>query len=672
VLFSLFNLSIALAVSAIDVPVSDVWVYAPTVEAKARLETVGMGWAEGSEGGWLRMHGGPAELARLELSDLPWRYAAKDLVPETAYQSPEEMVAALEALALSSPERVTLVDLGWSVNGRPVVGVRISFADTPSGHWRILGAHHGDETSSAELALFTAQSLATTEDPALLDLLERDAVWIVPHINPDGIENLRRTNDNGVDLNRNYDFEWSSTEWAAGAHWFSEPETRNVRTLGATVQFGAGLSMHSGATNLGWVWNYTTDPTQDAEIVAALAGAYGESCTQPGFYLTNGAEWYITHGDTTDWSYGRHGVLDYTLEVTNRKNPNASTMSEALDNHLPGVHAFLMWPWLMRGLVQDAETGRGIPATIQRNDAPWPFTTGLQGRFSRPVASGTFGVTVSAPGYAAVDVELSTDSGAIPTIELTPTHISSARPNPRLLSRSGDGFFTLDVEADSVTLIRPGEAPSIAERQDDGWHVGLEAISPGLWSLDIDGMVAPRVLFVGELDTAVSLESVDTDSDGTLELHGEGFGRGCQIWGIWGTDRGMTPVTVLSVSESIIVLDPVGIPLESETVDLLLVTNGRQVVLLNIGGDVVLDTGVTPADTGVTPDTEDTDTDSGSTSPQNGDPTRPPDDAIEGDVERGPSIAKPVGCGCGTGALYPSAWALVILLLVPSTRRHHC
>src|SRR4051812_24903832 len=66
----------------------------------------------------------------------------------------------------------------------------------------VLGAIHGDELSSASLALHWIR-LATDEKPQLPQAVH----WrFVPVVNPDGLlaRPPRRTNASGVDLNRNF------------------------------------------------------------------------------------------------------------------------------------------------------------------------------------------------------------------------------------------------------------------------------------------------------------------------------------------------------------------------------------------------------------------------------------------------------------------------------------
>lgn len=297
-----------LAASALAAPVQ-AWVNLGPPESAEIVRELGLGYAEGHNGDWVRFDGEPAMFDGLDQAGVAWSPVAIPPPLPLEYHSPTEMVRALDALVAAAPELVARVDLGQSHQGQPIVGLRISATDAPALNWRILGAHHGDEPPSAELALATAQALVAgyPDDPDIQARLSQDAVWVVPHVNPDGVAAGSRYNDATVDLNRNYGYLWSVTEYRSGSGAFSEPETRAIQALGGWTPFAAGLSMHAGEANLGWVWNHSTDPTPDAAVLEALAQSYADHCSWSGFWLTNGAEWYQTKGDTNDWSYGRWG-----------------------------------------------------------------------------------------------------------------------------------------------------------------------------------------------------------------------------------------------------------------------------------------------------------------------------------------------------------------------------
>jgi len=557
------------------------------------------------------------------------------------------MVAALETLASENPELVQLVDLGWSLENRPLLAVRVTAADAPEGHHRVLGAHHGDEPASGELTLLAARTLVEgqTSDPDIAALLSRDAVWFLPHLNPDGIDDVRRTNARGVDLNRNYDYEWSDSSYQGGEAAFSEPESRALRAWASWVPFSTGLSLHAGAANIGWVWNYTKDRSPDESLLSELADVYADSCSQPGFWTTNGADWYITHGDSTDWSYGRHGTLDYTLELSQDKSPTEEELADTLVAHLPGLVQFLVAPARVRVQVVDAETGHGMPAQVRDSADGWPGWSGPVGTWSRPLPdAGSVTLVAEAPGYASAELEVEADS-ARATLALTRETVVALRPEPALLSRSGEGRFHLSEDVTTVALSRPGEASVVLDTDAGDWLAPLDELAPGPWTLETNVGVAPRALFVGELDSDVEIEDTNVSGTTTIELHGTGFGRGSQGWLLSGEARLPLPVEVLAETDEAVTLGLENLEELEAPIDLWLVSGGHHLAVLDLEGAQVIDTGA-PEDTG-TLDSGDGQTDTGgekapATTP--GDPPR--------------------GCGCTASIRpgYPGLLAVIGLL----------
>jgi len=126
----------------------------------------------------------------------------------------------------------------------------------------------------------------------------------------------------GVDLNRNYGYQWNATvesgstdpnaEDFRGPAPFSEPETRALRDLVLQHNFKYAISFHSGAECVVYPWGYTTEPAPDEEkfieIASEIAGItdvwYGQS-----------GDWYTTSGVWDDWMYGNRNVLALTCEI---------------------------------------------------------------------------------------------------------------------------------------------------------------------------------------------------------------------------------------------------------------------------------------------------------------------------------------------------------------------
>ena len=642
-MLSLLSLLLVSVASAAP-PDGEAWVRARLLDPVDRAEAaaLGVGFLEGGRGPWRHLAVTPAQAEALSargiaLSPLP-------LPPPDAadgYPSPEGLTDALLALAEAHPALAEPVQIGLSEQGRGIWALRISASPAPAVGWRVLGDHHGDEPSSGVVALATAEHLlgAYGADPALTALLDSDAVWIAPMVNPDGVALASRYNANTVDLNRNYGHEWSPTAFRAGPSPFSEPETRAVRAHGAWTALGAGLSMHSGETNLGWVWNHSTAPTPDATLLEEMARSYGAACATPGFWITNGAEWYPTTGDTNDWAYGRHGVLDFTLEVTLDKAPPAGTLPAVIDDHVPAVMALLTWPHRATGQVVDAETGLPTPATVQLGGAR--LTTGPGGRFGRPVGAAPVIAEVSAPGYHPASVSIR--PGEPIEVRLTPAALTPVRSAPPVLSQSGDGVFHIDTTAGSVSLVRPGELSVAATPSGGGWQVDPGRLAPGPWTLVVDGAVAPRALFVGEHDDRVRIGSV-TLTGAAVHLEGQGFGAGTRAWALAGVARSPVPVGVLSRSATAIELDTRTLEGLEDPVDLLVLSSGYQLAVVDVFGEAEVDTGAPGGtDTGTRDD--------------------------PGGRER-VSTASPraPGCGCQASPAVPAA-SLVVTLLVAIRRR---
>ncbi len=568
------------------------WVEVPDAATMARTHALGLGFLEQSEGRWLRFSASPESAAALAASGLNWRVAEvpppSDLDAE--YHSPDEMEEALRALAAAHPDRARLVQMGVSVEGRPLLALQLGAWDAPQLQWRVLGAHHGDERPSGELALALAQTLLSADgaDPDRTALLDRDSIWIWPQVNPDGMAAGRRNNSRGVDLNRNYDFQWAEGASGSGGQPFSEPETRAVAALSAWTGLGAGLSLHAGATNLGWVWNYSTTAPPDEPLVADMAARFAELCTQSGFWITNGADWYRTYGDTNDWSYGRYGTLDFTLELSVDKSPPGTELDALLARYLPASLDFFAWGPRVAGQLLDADSGRPIPGTVII-DGGQPLVTGPDGRFGRPVAPGdSVSLTLSAPGYQGRSLVVARDGDAGP-LALSPLNLAPLRPSAPLLSQGGEGCLLLEGAAADIRLVRPGQRDQLPQPDGDcALALDLTAMLPGPWTLVVDGQVGPRSVFIGEIDDRVQILDVDHQGD-HLWLEGAGFGEGSQAWAFWGVDRSPVALTVLSEDGERIALDVGEIPDLDEPVDLLLWSAGAQLAVVDAFAEAAVD-----------------------------------------------------------------------------------
>jgi hypothetical protein len=494
-------------------------------------------------------------------------------VPLPGYHTPESGDALLDALAAASP-RAGRVRIGTSTEGRPIEGIWLG-QDPVSGARavRVLGTHHGDEPTSYEVTLAFVERLATTDgtDPAVTSLLDSATVWVVPLVNPDGLVAGSRMSATGVDLNRNYDFEWSVMEPGAGPAPFSEPETRAIRAMGTWTRPYVALTLHAGAANLGWPWNYTTDLAPDALELQALAESYAGLCTMPGFWITQGADWYLSRGDTNDWAYGHHGTFDLTLEVSVEQTPPADALPVLAAQHLDAMIALLGTVPSVEGTVTDATTGWPIDAWLEVGGAafrsdPW---SGAYAQLAAPGADAH--VEVTAFGYESATIETVGTGPATADVALEPVALGEGWVAPSVVRE--EQLVTIPgVGEGIVTLLHPSGPLSFVARRGT---VLLDpaTMTPGAWSVQRpDGTVLSRALWVDDPNGA-RIDAWSAETDQGVEITGEGFGAGARATAFVGATRRVVPIDVAFVSETTLQLATDDLP-EDDRVDVAVWTNG--------------------------------------------------------------------------------------------------
>ncbi len=263
------------------------------------------------------------------------------------YHSYAELEASLEALERSHPEIAQLSTIGLTLENRKIFALKISdnvARDEEEAEVLFLGCHHAREWISVDVPFLLAQYLLENyaSDPQVRRAVDQSEIWLVPLVNPDGLEysihsyrywrKNRRLNADGsfgVDLNRNYGYGWGydnsgsspepGSEVYRGPSPFSEPETRAVRDLFDQRQFRALVSYHSFSQVILYPWGFITTPTDQDALHMSLASAMSTlmETVNGRFYGfgASSASLYLTNGDTTDWAFGVAGIPAYTIEL---------------------------------------------------------------------------------------------------------------------------------------------------------------------------------------------------------------------------------------------------------------------------------------------------------------------------------------------------------------------
>lgn len=246
--------------------------------------------------------------------------------------------------------------LGRSVLGRQIPLLRLGEGKI---HLLYVGAHHGAEGMTAGFLLrFLSEFLAahragrTIEGVDPVFLLSVRTLWIVPALNPDGVElvehglassgflseRIRRMNGGsedcstwqanarGVDLNHNYDAGFRAYKGVesslgilggaptrySGEYPESEPETAALARFVRSVPLSMILSLHTQGREIYFTSQGRSLPGQ-AAVAARFAAMTGYRVAVP-----SGAAAY---GGLTDWAVGRLGIPAFTVECGEGKNP---------------------------------------------------------------------------------------------------------------------------------------------------------------------------------------------------------------------------------------------------------------------------------------------------------------------------------------------------------------
>lgn len=153
------------------------------------------------------------------------------------------------------PAGWTTAGVGSSVQGRDITAL-VHPVDGFRRRVLVIGGLHGNEPVSPP----TVRGLVTADHG------DDTEVWLVPEANPDGVAAGMRCNANGVDLNRNFGWDWRPEDGGPSAA--SEPETQALVRLVESLQPDVVVWVHQP---YGYV--ASIGPTPDALQQAWAVGA---------------------------------------------------------------------------------------------------------------------------------------------------------------------------------------------------------------------------------------------------------------------------------------------------------------------------------------------------------------------------------------------------------------
>ncbi|KAM6153631.1 carboxypeptidase M isoform 3-T3 [Erethizon dorsatum] len=267
------------------------------------------------------------------------------------YHHQEEMEAFLKSVAQNYSSITYLHSIGKSVKGRNlwvlVVGQFPKEHRVGIPEFKYVANMHGDETVGRELLLHLIDYLVTRhgKDLEITSLINSTRIHIMPSMNPDGFEAVRkpdcyysngRENYNQYDLNRNFPdaFEYNNVS--------RQPETLAVMKWLKSETFVLSANLHGGALVASYPFDngapatgtsHSRSLTPDDDVFQHLAHTYASrnpNMTKPDQCknkmnfpngVTNGYSWYPLQGIKGQvFDQNKNPLPNVIVEVQDRKH----------------------------------------------------------------------------------------------------------------------------------------------------------------------------------------------------------------------------------------------------------------------------------------------------------------------------------------------------------------
>ena len=377
--------------------------------------------------------------------------------------------------------------IGYSgVDYLPIWAIKLSFnadIDEDEPRMLILGQCHAEEIYGVEIAIELIEWLLDPFNNAnpiyiqsILSILNNSEVWVIPTHNPEGLDVVHGWYDSsdlwqqdvsfrknkydanmngifdfvqgigadidGVDLNRNYDFNWifgdelnqldtgcsgnpsylSDYDYYRGPYPFSESEIIAIRDFAIDNSFLLSIAYHSSRSGCqsekvisSWLWE-DEKGAPDFPVISMLGEEISQRIPREdglGYYSPSNS--ISMRGNAHDWFYNETGCIQYLIETgTSDMQPDdINLIEDTIDRNMQGLLYLLKKGsgttiqegpevYQVSGIVTD-NNGEPIIAEVKiiELDGPMlkPRYTDNFGRFRRILIAGSYTLEVSAFGY---------------------------------------------------------------------------------------------------------------------------------------------------------------------------------------------------------------------------------------------------------------------------------
>lgn len=350
---------------------------------------------------------------------------------DARYYDWTEINQALLDFQTQHPTRAMRVDLNAAFGGplthggRRIYALKISDnvgSDEDEPNVVYVGNHHAREIATPAHMISWASELLTkyASDPQIKSWVDSHEIWVIPTMNPDGLEWVftvddywrknRRNNGGGnwgVDLNRNYPFKWAAcgsystnpgSDTYCGPSPASEPETQTYMAFARARHPSKVIDVHQSGRDVLYPYVCASMPTQASDKVAEVANLLANAANYTPRLPSAGGEQF-------EWAFQEIGALAYLLELQTAFHPTWNDFLSEFTRVLPAYRAMLGVTPPLHGQVRDAETGLPIDgADVAVSGVNWSNgesrgSGGPSGDWTLWLRNGSYFVTVTAPGY---------------------------------------------------------------------------------------------------------------------------------------------------------------------------------------------------------------------------------------------------------------------------------
>ena len=261
----------------------------------------------------------------------------------------------LNEFQVKYPDLVNVFSIGESVLGRDIWCIRLTNerSNEKKSSCLIEGCIHGNEWEAGDACLYLAEYLLINfdENETITQILNSSEIYIIPLVNPDGRQANTRWNDNGIDLNRNFDIDFGRLLPRRGGvlrlgklfgvikipyiilgkyifencgrHPFSEPETKALRDFISDIvnkDFSFYVDCHTADHCVFVPWEVRKPPfemTQQETDLFIYVLNWVDKNTEyesAGYEVHNGMQSYMS-GDIENWFFKEFRHPFFTFEI---------------------------------------------------------------------------------------------------------------------------------------------------------------------------------------------------------------------------------------------------------------------------------------------------------------------------------------------------------------------